>query len=303
MKEWTKNHHKIFIILGIVALILTINVAKADSGWDVGYDSGGSWGGGSWSSGSSHDYGSHHDYGSSYSSDDSYPISPLDRIMDILQIVIILSIYLTCMFKLLRKSEPTRSKIEIRPIPPKIYHEVSDEVFEKYNINKDELKQMVFDKYVDIQNGWMNFDYDNLRNLLTDELYNSYKMQLEALSLKKQKNIMADYKLLDIKIVNIKNENNIINVDAYLKISMYDYVIDFEEKVVRGQKDQKVEVTYLITFVKTIKDANVIKCPNCGAELDAIVGGTCSYCRSVIVGDAKDYVMSKKTCINQRRLK
>ena len=43
-------------------------------------------------------------------------------------------------------------------------------------------------------------------------------------------------------------------------------------------------------------------CPNCGAKVDVVTGAKCEYCGSVVVVDAKEYVMSKKTCVNQRNV-
>ena len=56
------------------------------------------------------------------------------------------------------------------------------------NINsKEEFKKERYNDYVSIQEGWMNFNYQLLRDKLTDELYNQYEMQLETLKTKNQK--------------------------------------------------------------------------------------------------------------------
>lgn len=72
----------------------------------------------------------------------------------------------------------------------------------------------------------MNFDYEDLRKHLTDELYNSYVMQLDALKVKGQQNIMKDFENIDVKITNITEESGIVNVTVYLHTAMYDYVVD-----------------------------------------------------------------------------
>ena len=38
---------------------------------------------------------------------------------------------------------------------------------------------------------------------------------------------------------------------------------------------------------------------NCGGQVDIKVSTICPYCDSTLVKDARDYVMSKKTCIGQ----
>lgn len=280
--------NKRFLICLLVISILSFGILnlkpKADSGWDSSYDSGSSWDSGdSWDSGSSWDSNSHY-YSSSSSSG-----SPVSTI--IIFIVIFIIIILAA-----------RSNKSSSIIPSNgDFSDVSDENLAKYGINKEELKKIVYEKYVEIQNDWMEFNYNGLQNNLTDELYNTYMMQLDALKLKKQKNIMKDFKNLDCKIVSIKAENGLLNIETYLRVEMYDYVVDKDNKVVRGNDNNKIDIEYLITFVKTSSTDNKdVMCPNCGAKIDIVASSKCEYCGSVIVVDAKDYVMSKKTCIGQR---
>ena len=71
------------------------------------------------------------------------------------------------------------------------------------DLNVSEFKTKVFRTYKDIQTAWMNFDTDTIRKLTTDEIYNMYSSQLETLKLKKQRNIMKDIELIDVKIIDI----------------------------------------------------------------------------------------------------
>lgn len=93
-------------------------------------------------------------------------------------------------------------------------------------MDADEFKKLAFELYKSIQEEWMNFDYEGLRKHLTDELYNSYVMQLDALKVKGQQNIMKDFENIDVKITNITEESGIVNVTVYLHTAMYDYVVD-----------------------------------------------------------------------------
>ena len=133
----------------------------------------------------------------------------------------------------------------------------------------------------------------------SDELYNSYVMQLDALKVKGHQNIMKDFENIDVKITNITEESGIVNVTVYLHTAMYDYVVDNNKKTVRGKDNHKIDIEYSITFVKA-SDESKQKCPNCGAPFEGVAGGKCEYCGSTIVIGPKEYVMSKKTCIGQR---
>lgn len=41
--------------------------------------------------------------------------------------------------------------------------------------------------YTELQTAWMNFDYNKIKPLTTDELYKTYKSGLDTLKEKKQK--------------------------------------------------------------------------------------------------------------------
>lgn len=282
------NHKKWYIIVIIISLFAfnSINlVAKADSGWDTSYDSGTSWdsGGTSWDSSDSW---SSDNYSSGSYGDGSISATTILVVFIVIFIVIIIA----------SRSQKSGSNY----ISSNTYNDLPDEKLASYDINKEEFKEMVYNKYILIQNAWSSFDYDKLRMLLTDELYNSYIMQLDALKLKNQKNIMKDFKLIDCKIIDLKEENGLLNIITYLRIQMYDYVVDKDNKTVRGNSSHKIDIEYLITFVKSNQKTSDIYCPNCGAEVKVSASGKCNYCGAVIVVNAKDYVMSKKTCIGQR---
>ena len=163
----------------------------------------------------------------------------------------------------------------------------------KYQIgNIEELKQELYDKFVKIQEAWMNFDYDNLRKLCNDNIYNTYYEELEALKLKDGKNIMRDFIKIEDKIMCINKNKNIISVEYYLNVEFYDYVINTRTyKREKGNDRIKIHNIYKLTFTKSTKENNI--CPNCGAPIKS--GSTkCSHCKAIIVKDSSEFVLSEK---------
>ena len=157
---------------------------------------------------------------------------------------------------------------------------------------------MAYKKFLAVQNAWMDFEYDQLRELCTDELYNSYITQLDTLKLKFGKNIMSDFEQHFIRIIGVTEEAGNIIVKVYLKVSFFDYVINTKTtEVTRGTDQRKLTNNYILTFVKA-KGKTAKKCPNCGAPIKGNTSSKCPYCDSTIVTDAKDFVMSKKTNVN-----
>ena len=282
-----KKKFLIFIV-AIGLLFSGVSMARADSGWDSSYDSGGSCdSGGSWDSGwDSGSSWSSRSSGGSYSDGDGFAF------MIIFAVVVIIIIYFSINNRGGKGGSGSTSNFNK-------YSDIKDDRLKKIGMDADEFKKLAFELYKSIQEEWMNFDYDGLRKHLTDELYNSYVMQLDALKVKGQQNIMKDFENIDVKITNITEESGIVNVTVYLHTAMYDYVVDNNKKTVRGKDNHKIDIEYSITFVKA-SDESLKKCPNCGAPFEGVAGGKCEYCGSTIVIGPKEYVMSKKTCIGQR---
>lgn len=271
---------KKFVLLFFLALIFIsapIVSLKADSGWDSDYDSGfdSDWGS---------DFDSDYDY-------DSYGSSHTMTGFDLIVFMVIIIIILYALYNNSKKiiNEPSVNKIlsdnDIHSIDP--------------TINIEELKKYTFELYKNVQEAWMNFDYNKLREYLSDELYNNYKMQLETLKIKNGKNIMEDITYINSSITDIKKTDNLESVVVMLSIRMKDYVIDVNSnKVIRGDKYKVTSITYLITLERNTGKSDKY-CPNCGAEISDNASNTCPYCDSVIVKNTSKFIMTKKENIRQ----
>ena len=57
----------------------------------------------------------------------------------------------------------------------------------------------------------------------------------------------------------------------------------------------------LLTFIRTKDESNNInECPRCGAPVEGNSTGICEYCKSKLVNDNYNWVMSKKEIVKQR---
>lgn len=268
-----KNKLWIFLILIIPVLLIIGNTqkVKADSGFDTSYDSGGS----SWSSSSS-------DWSSS-SSSSSHSGSSNGGILNLIVFIIIIVIVLF--------SNKKDGKKMLRQIVPNIVPiNKIKEYIPNYDYNKFATDR--FNDYVEIQNAWMNFDYDTLRNKLTDELYNQYAMQLDTMKIKNEQNIMKDFSHRMTYITDIKEENGNIEVTINSVISFYDYIVQ-NARIVRGNKNKRINSLYEMKFI--CNKSNVIsKCPNCHAPLNNNASQKCEFCGSIITKNGENWVMTKK---------
>lgn len=169
-------------------------------------------------------------------------------------------------------------------------------------MNKGELKNKINKNFIDVQTSWMNFDYNNLSKLCTNELYNQYKTQLEILKQKNEQNIMSDFQVNEVKIYSFKEVNDIIELNIYISIKFKDYVIGSRNNnVIRGDKNIYFNNCYELTFIMS-KNDKTIKCPSCGAKVEVILGNKCSYCKNIIVQTSNEIVLSKKKIISSIKI-
>lgn len=276
----------IFVIM-LCTLFVTFNKisvmkVKADSGFDSSYDSGSS-GSSDWGSDSSSSWSSN-DYDSDSSSSGGAPITAIMFFIIFVVVIIIIR----------------RKGVGMAVIALDHTKEKQDEDVKKFipNFNKQEFLQERYQDYLDIQKAWTDFDYDAIRNKVTDELYNQYSMQLDTLKVKNEKNIMKDFAYNDAMITDVSEENNQITVTLELTTQFIDY-IDKAGTPVRGNSISKISMHYEMKFVCNMT-SKLDKCPNCGAELTNSASKKCEYCGSIVTGLSDKWVMSKKEAKNQK---
>ena len=288
-------------IIGIILIVLlgvfSINyaVVRADSGFDSSFGGGGFGGGGFGGGGfGGGDFGGSSWGGSSSGSDDSF--TSLDFYLIILVIVIIL---------IMSVMEGGSNKDYAYKISiPDRYRQMNIEAMKKFNKyfpdeDINEYYESLYKLFEIIQNAWTKFDYDTLRDVLTDELYNSYRMQLKTLKRKKQINQMSDFIPIEAVLFDlIENDDKTYSFKFALRYAFFDYLTTEEGKLISGDKKTRIDILYEITLVGT-PNAKLNFCPNCGAKLDESASNVCPYCNSTIVSNQHKLVMSKKECIRQ----
>ena len=155
--------------------------------------------------------------------------------------------------------------------------------------------------FVRIEEAWMNFDLEKVRDCITDEMFNMYESQLTSMEMNGEQNIMKDFKFINSAVTQASKQNNMLQVKTRYTVEFYDYIINRSTKaIVRGNSNRKMRMVYEFTFIKDIENKKLDKCPNCGAEININSAGICKYCNSKLVDDSKDWVMSKKVSLLQQ---
>lgn len=299
MKKFTK----IFLIGLVVISLISSNVSlvRADSGWDGSYDSGGSTGGGGWTGGGWSTGGGHKNNWTNSNRRPTYGSQKLStfHLVTIMtffavSLIILMIVYWVknANYKSYRSPLPSTTTTDVPLNDVDRIKRILPDFDEKKFIDQ------AFETYKKIQEAWMDFDYETLRKWTTDELYNLYHSQLVALNLKKQKNIMKDFRFISAKIVDQEYNDKKISVSINMRIECHDYVVDKEGKVVRGTDKDWMIYSYKMTFTKGL-DQKDNKCPNCNAPLENVQSSVCPYCDSTIINDKHDWILSKKQMLEQ----
>ncbi len=295
---------KIFLIVIVVSLTFITRIAYADSGFDSSY---------SYDSSSSSDYGYSGSSYSDYDSSSNYNYSSYDYgsgsshsngIFDDFYILFfIISSTLFIIFSDKKRNNDYYKNVKGMTKVKGSFDYYVEQLESKYStdekviLSKEEEKELIdilYNNYIEIQNAWMNFDYDKLKELCTDELYNMYLSQLNILKYDNRQNIMDDFGLLRSKIISYIDVNNSNLIRVYMKVTLRDYIVDIKTgEVVDGNKHKYIVNNYYMEFIKN-NNFNQKKCPGCGASLTDVSKGKCPYCRHIITNVSDKYLLCKK---------
>lgn len=287
-----KKKSKLFIIFSIVVcFILSGYVVLADTGFDIDYDF--DFGGGGF------DFG---DGDFSFGGGSAFDSDITSLVFLVLMSVVIVTTIISSI-----KSKTTNKDVNAEHLEVKhndfekvhgIWLDNSDTKIPK--IDKDKFVIIASEMYVKMQEAWVNFDYDTLRSLTTDDLYNSYKTMLDTLKRKNQRNIIDDITIYTCTFNNPKVENGKYSIDVTFDLAMRDYIVNKDtSSIVRGM-NVRLDVACVVTFVRTEK-AETTKCPVCGAPIkEDNQSDVCEFCHNTIVKENYGWLISKKKVTKQK---
>ena len=175
-----------------------------------------------------------------------------------------------------------------------------EEKLEKMNLTKDDVICNAYEIYVDVQKAWMNDSLDDVKDIISSEIYNTYSSQLATLRVKKQQNVMSDFEYVDGFITSITTDKKCNYIKVILCVKCKDYLINKEsQRVLRGSSSKINMYRYSLIFM--VAEKTIENCPNCSASL--LEDGSnvkCEYCGSVINRYSKNMVLTDKKMISQQ---
>ena len=123
--------------------------------------------------------------------------------------------------------------------------------------NEEDFINNSFEVFKDIQLLWSKFDLNKIKNLVSDDIYNDYVKKIDELKEQERKNIMDNIVLNTNKIVDIIIDKD-ITINCEMNITCIDYIIDKDDKVIKGKKDKPINYTYELSFNKKINNKKLV---------------------------------------------
>lgn len=162
----------------------------------------------------------------------------------------------------------------------KLYTDISKENLDMFKVDDiNALKDFFYNIFLEFEKAYNNLDYNMMKMLSTKQLFNNYYTGI-SLDLKTgKKRIITDIERKKVTIFGLDSTIARQTAEVMIEISYINYTIDKNGYVVSGSRDKKITEKFEVTFRKMFEKEEVIKCPNCGAE---VLGNKCEYCRSTL---------------------
>lgn len=154
--------------------------------------------------------------------------------------------------------------------------------------------------FMRIQKAWANKNIADIRNLISDGVYQRFVTQVEMMGLLKQTNKLDKIELLDAWIDKITPSEIYDIIHIGFKANIRDqFISELSKSLYHGGEGYFVEYWTFIRKkdIRTVDLFSAEACPNCGAPLEKKATDTakCDYCNTILNSGEYDWVLSKIT--------
>lgn len=215
--------------------------------------------------------------------------------------IILIIVIVACIFMLTKLSKQENE-----------YMEVSNKYLKNIgkDYTKDQFASWAFQFYNQIILSVQHENYEYLRDVLADDLYNNYLISIKNAKDRNVKNIVEDMKPIFTKLVSLVIKDDLEIAKVWVKVSYLEYTMDItpsteenpiKDRIIMGSKDHKLEKEYMLTLVKGRTEKESVACPNCGFVTYIVSQNTCSRCGAVVVNRRYHWVLIGKEEIRTHR--
>lgn len=160
------------------------------------------------------------------------------------------------------------------------YQDVSLDKLQRFNTdNIDLLKDYFYNLFLQFENAYNNLDYNKMKMLSTKELFYNYYTGINLNLKGNKKRVIENIQKEDVILFELDSSSIKQVATLMIKISYNTYMVNKDNMVVNGNKSEVVTEKFEVSFRKDFGKNQIIKCPNCSANIS---GSICEYCHTQI---------------------
>ena len=252
-------------------------------------------------------------YSSSGRSSSSSGSSEIDQKTAIILVIAFLVIFVSVFGLIIWcVKQPDKKSKKYKNIPPMFPYNATEQITEfiKQNDENFDTEQFLLwakNIFITLQTAWAQRDWEKIRTLEKEELFEQHNTQLQEYIRLGRINIMENINVIDAYLHKLVIDENFENLTVSLRATMNDYIINEKNgKVLMGNKNEVFDTIYQMTFtrrkgIKTnlINGLIVNVCPHCGATVESASAGVCQYCGSVVHSGEFNWVLSNLESVDE----
>jgi hypothetical protein len=147
----------------------------------------------------------------------------------------------------------------------------------------------------ELQDAWTARDWERVRPLETESLFQMHRYWIDAYQRQRLRNIVADFRVMTVEPVKIDSDAFYEAITVRIYAEGRDHTVDESGRTVAGSGLQIRRWTEYWTLIRTrtATDATKLACPNCGAPVAVGVTGICTFCGGKVTSGDFDWVLSR----------
>ncbi|HEX6094980.1 MAG TPA: Tim44-like domain-containing protein [Thermoanaerobaculia bacterium] len=154
----------------------------------------------------------------------------------------------------------------------------------------------VRDIAVELQEAWTARDWERVRPLESEGLFQMHRYWIDAYRRQRLKNVVADFRVTRIETVKIDSDAFYESVTVRIWAEGRDHTVDENGRVVSGSATELRRWSEYWTLIRSRGvDAGVQSrsCPNCGARVALGATGVCEFCGGKLTAGEFGWVLSR----------
>lgn len=148
---------------------------------------------------------------------------------------------------------------------------------------------------VELQDAWTAREWERVRPLETESLFQMHRYWIDAYKRQALRNIVEGFAVTKIEPVKIETDAFYESITVRIRARGRDHTVDERGNVVSGSKTDLRFWGEYWTFIRSRggHEQGTVKCPNCGAPVDAGATGICRYCGGKLTSGTFNWVLSR----------